>query len=799
MIRKIFLLLVIFLPSFFFLKGFAFLMPDFTKIGKDPEILSIEPPYLIPGTTVKIKGNNFFELPRSANKVYINNFSLRIISAKENVLEVKIPKFTNTKNAKIKLFTDYLGYKSKEIIFPENGFLNITFNPPKIKEINTYSVSPNTKIVVYGVFNSENEIFFKVNDTEIKGNFISKNECEVILPDKLEIGPFNIYAFYRKHLNASQHLDSAPSDKLILFNTDSGNPLFIRINIDKTVFDSLKDFSPYKVFLFFSSGESCDITDFSKIFINNESVFKLNEDKKVLKPLSEGNTNLEAKFLWAPTNTELNYILNLSIDLPKPPDFHEVVTDEVFPFASGFIKETDANMDGFPKTSEDEFIEFKNLTNKKLDLSTCEIFLNESEKPTYKFDKDFFIEPSSYLPIFSYEENKLNLSNSGSVIEFKCADKTIDYISYSGGKNGDPSWQRKEDLSGFIKHPLTLFSPGEPPPIITPLPNTSPTSLPTPSAMPSSTPILTPDSTPNSLPSNDIHEILVLPSELTFTDRNSLQLQVSANYTNGDKIDITQEATYKINGSENIISISNPGLITPIKNGTTTIEITYQDKTIEVLTNVNIKSLIQPKQLIINEIIAAPTLDTNNDGIFKSDQDEFIEIVNISDTTLDVSDLLISDNTRVRHTLPPNTVLQKLEPIIIFGGGSITNFSTPIKSQIADNGSLGINNSGQEQITISTSDGLIIDQVTFDNANLQGVSLNRIGDLSFTSFIAHDKLLKSIGKYSPGLRIDGSLFSSPPQEGSDQIKGSSSSSSGSINSSSSSSSGKIATSSGSQI
>lgn len=797
MIRKSLLLLTILLSTSFFLKGLAFLVPDFAKIGKDPEIISIEPPYLIPGNKVKIIGKNFFELPKSANKVYINGYPLRVISAKENILEVKIPKFTNTKNAKINLVTEYLGYRSKGITFPKNGFLAVTFNAPKIKEVNTSSISPNTKIIVYGIFNNENEIFFKVNDMEIKGNFISKNECEVILPDKLETGPFNIYAFYRKYFNRSQHIDSAPSNKLVLFNTDSGNPLFIRIDLNKTIFNSLKDSYPYKVLLFFSSGKSCDITDFSKIFLQNENIFELNRDKRVLSPLSEGNTNFEAKFIWLPTNTELSYVLNLSVDLPKLPDFHEVIIDEVFPFASGFIKETDANMDSFPKTSEDEFIEFKNLTNKKLDLSNCEIFLNESDKSAYKFDKEFFIEPLSYLPIFSSEKNKLNLSNSGSVIEFKCADKTIDYTSYLTGKNGDPSWQRKEDLSGFIKHPLILFSPGEAPPKVTATPNASPSPLSTPGSTPSSTPVLAPDSTPDSLPtSNDITEILVMPDDLTFSDRNPIQIQVFANYTNGDKLDITQTATYKVNGTENIISISNSGLITPIKNGSVTIEINYQDKTLEIIANVNLKSLVQPKQLIINEIIAAPTLDTNKDGIFKSDQDEFIEIVNISGASLDISDLLISDNTRIRHTLPPNTILQDLEPIVIFGGGNIGNFSTTIKSQIADNGALGINNTGQEQITISTSDGTIIDQATFDNANLQGISLNRIGDLNFTSFIAHDKLLKSVGKYSPGQRIDESSFTSPPQEGSDQIKGSSSSSGLTT---SSSSSGKIATSSGSQI
>ena len=59
-------------------------------------------------------------------------------------------------------------------------------------------------------------------------------------------------------------------------------------------------------------------------------------------------------------------------------------------------------------------------------------------------------------------------------------------------------------------------------------------------------------------------------------------------------------------------------------------------------------------------------MDVNKDGIFKSEQDEFIEIVNISGIALDISNLLISDNTKVRHTVPFGTVLQNLEPIVHF-------------------------------------------------------------------------------------------------------------------------------------
>jgi hypothetical protein len=759
------------------LKGLAFSIPDIDSLGKDPEISRIEPNYLIPGQKVKIFGKNFFETPINANKIFINNYPCRIVSAKKNLLVFTTPNIALQKDAQIKLYTEYLGYKSKEVIFPEESFLKVTFNSPNIFEPIDVSASPGMEIVFKGDFNKKYDLFFHLNNKDIKADILSNTSCKLKLPQDIEIGPFKIYSFYRKH-----NLDSAPSKEITLFNTSSGKPIFIVIDLFKSVFEMLNENSKYKVMLFFDSGEKKDITEFCDTTSQDESIVQIIKKDNAIESISNGRTNLKAEFIWKPTNLKLDYIVEILVQTPRNPFFNEVAIDEIFPFASGFIKETDANMDGFPKVNEDEFIELKNLKDQRFDLSKCKFIVNEVEKPIFEFEKDSFIEALSRLVIFSNEKNKFNLSNSGAVVDFKCNGSSIDYIAYPTGKSGDPSWQRKDDLSGFIKHPGKLFSPGEAPPVlpspspqaptpISSLPSTSSSSsMSTPT--PSSTTTLTPDSTPES---NQLIALSVTPDILNFSDRSEKQIQVFAEYSDNTKIEITQDATYKITGTTSVIT-AEKGLIKPLKNGSVTIEISYQDKSIELSTTVNIKSPVLEKQLIINEVLAAPTSDTNKDSIFKSDQDEFIEIVNVTSSPLDISDLLISDNTRVRHTMPPNTILQGFESIVIFGGGSNSNFSSSIKSQIADTGTIGINNSGQEQITISTQDGLVIDQIVFDNINLQGTSQNRIGDLNFTLFTPHDKLLKSTSKFSPGTRIDGMSFSDPPQDGADQLKSSSSSS-----------------------
>ena len=49
-----------------------------------------------------------------------------------------------------------------------------------------------------------------------------------------------------------------------------------------------------------------------------------------------------------------------------------------------------------------------------------------------------------------------------------------------------------------------------------------------------------------------------------------------------------------------------------------------------------------------------------------------MELVNASNSTLDLGNAELSDATGLRHVFPANTVLQPYEAIVIFGGGTPT-------------------------------------------------------------------------------------------------------------------------------
>src|SRR3989338_2995703 len=141
--KKIIYLLIALCLSFSFTNCIAVIIPDITSLGKDPVILAIEPEYLIAGEKVKIKGSNFFEYPKGANKLWINNYPVRILSSNKNTIEFIVPKISLGK-AKIRFFTQYIGFKSKEIIYPDkNDFLTVTFKPPTLTNTERKGVYPN--------------------------------------------------------------------------------------------------------------------------------------------------------------------------------------------------------------------------------------------------------------------------------------------------------------------------------------------------------------------------------------------------------------------------------------------------------------------------------------------------------------------------------------------------------------------------------------------------------------------------------------------------------------------------------
>ncbi|HEV2913806.1 MAG TPA: lamin tail domain-containing protein, partial [Pyrinomonadaceae bacterium] len=213
------------------------------------------------------------------------------------------------------------------------------------------------------------------------------------------------------------------------------------------------------------------------------------------------------------------------------------------------------------------------------------------------------------------------------------------------------------------------------------------------------------------------------------------------------------------------------GLATGVGIGTTTITATAPDGLGGTVSDTATLTVQVP--LVINEILADPptgiTGDSNRDGTESSTQDEFIELVNNSSAPVDISGVVLSDSTSDRFTFPANTILAANRAVIIFGGGSPPandpNFGGAL---VFTAGSLGLNNDG-DTVTAKLAVGgtnVQIDQVIYGGANPAPAptdqSLTRSPDLT-GAFIQHTTPTDANGRrFSPGTRLDGTPFGSPP-------------------------------------
>jgi hypothetical protein len=170
----------------------------------------------------------------------------------------------------------------------------------------------------------------------------------------------------------------------------------------------------------------------------------------------------------------------------------------------------------------------------------------------------------------------------------------------------------------------------------------------------------------------------------------------------------------------------------------------------------------EPGDVVINEFLADPAPDisgdANGDGERSSTDDEFVEIVNITDHEIDISGWTFTVNDTVRHTFPEGTVLPATCGIVVFGGGTPTGNFGGCLVQVASTGSLVLLNTGA---TIKLQDdSLLIDAYTYigDMAD-DDQSLTRFPDLTGPVFVRHSEVPAAAGAlFSPGTLVDGSPF-----------------------------------------
>lgn len=262
--------------------------------------------------------------------------------------------------------------------------------------------------------------------------------------------------------------------------------------------------------------------------------------------------------------------------------------------------------------------------------------------------------------------------------------------------------------------------------------------------------------------------IEVTPSSAAVNAGGTQQFQAHAFDSDGKEISGVSFTWTTDDVSVAVINAS--GLATTLFQGATKVNASASNITGSAMLEVT------TPQIVINELLADPPDglegDANHDGVRSGTDDEFIEIVNTSNSALDISGwsirtkTLTGTNETVRHKFAPNSLIPAGDAIVIFGGGAPDADNPQFGgSQVlkASSGSLSLSNNGIKVSLRDASDNFIAqftygatdDGFTGDSINQ---SITRSPDIA-GDFTRHTQAAGADGRlFSPGLKVDGSFF-----------------------------------------
>ncbi|MDB4789210.1 lamin tail domain-containing protein, partial [Akkermansiaceae bacterium] len=163
-------------------------------------------------------------------------------------------------------------------------------------------------------------------------------------------------------------------------------------------------------------------------------------------------------------------------------------------------------------------------------------------------------------------------------------------------------------------------------------------------------------------------------------------------------------------------------------------------------------------QLVINELLydPSPGNDVNQDGEANTSQDEFVEIVNTGNVTVNIGGYQITDLSGNFFEFPPGIMIGANEAIVVFGGG---NPAATLNGVSVFVGAPSLNNSG-DTITLQDSSFTQVDQVRYEDNSSDDESLNRSPEL-VGGFQPHTTIAGSVSSESPGTDVTGASFGDP--------------------------------------
>lgn len=161
-------------------------------------------------------------------------------------------------------------------------------------------------------------------------------------------------------------------------------------------------------------------------------------------------------------------------------------------------------------------------------------------------------------------------------------------------------------------------------------------------------------------------------------------------------------------------------------------------------------------QIVINELLYDPAVgnDANGDTMASTSEDEFVEIVNTGDVSVDIGGYTLTDLSGNTFEFPSGFVLGAQETVLVFGGG---NPAATLNGASVFVGAPSLNNSA-DTITLFDASANQVDQVAWTSGGTaEDQSFNRSPEL-FGDFVPHTSIPGSVGTESPGTASDGGAF-----------------------------------------
>lgn len=154
--------------------------------------------------------------------------------------------------------------------------------------------------------------------------------------------------------------------------------------------------------------------------------------------------------------------------------------------------------------------------------------------------------------------------------------------------------------------------------------------------------------------------------------------------------------------------------------------------------------------IALNEVLAnvpaGATGDANGDGLRDAYEDEFVELVNTSARTVDLTGVRISSSGKLKHTFEP-LCLGAGDSIVVFGGGSIG--PSVMGNAVVAERRLSLPNEGGE-VRVTAPDGEV---ASFEWSRAPAASFTRVPQLTGVNWASH--LDVSALPFSPGRCPDG--------------------------------------------